>query len=87
MHARILSQERILLSSKLTIFEGIMSRVAYSKLAYAVAYAFWLMYIVDKFFVVPITTHNRPAVACLLLFGTLPALGFVSLGRTPIRNP
>jgi hypothetical protein len=51
-----------------------------------VAYAFRLMYIVDKFFVVPITTHNRPTVACLLLFGMLPALGYVSLGRTRIRN-
>jgi hypothetical protein len=91
MHVRILPQDLILLSSKLTISEGVMSRVAYLKLAYAVAYAFWLMYIVDKFVLVRTATHNRVAVACLLLFGTPPALGYILLfrafpraGRTPI---
>ncbi len=63
-----------------------MRRAAWLKLAYSVAYAFWLMYIVDRFFVVPITRHNRPAVACLLLFGTLPALGYVLLGKTLIKK-
>ena len=70
-----------------------MSRVAYLKLAYAVAYAFWLMYIVDKFYVVQVAAHNRVAVTCLLLFGLPPALGYVLLfrvfpkaGRTLIRK-
>jgi hypothetical protein len=88
MHVRILYDFVMLETDDL---EGMMSRVAYLKLAYAVAYAFWLMYIVDKFFVVPITTHHRPAVACLLLFGTLPALGYgvlgkILLGKTLIRK-
>ena len=37
------------------------------------------MYIVDKFAVVQIAAHNRVAVACLLLFGILPALGYILL--------
>ena len=70
-----------------------MSRVAYLKLAYAVAYAFWLIYIVDQFVLVQTAAHKRVAVACLLLFGTPPALGYILLfrvfpraGRTPIRK-
>ena len=70
-----------------------MSRVAYLKLAYAVAYAFWLMYIVDKFVVVQLAAHNHLAVECLLLFGVPPALGYLLLfrvlpraGRTLIRK-
>lgn len=83
MHVRILPDFAILETDDL---ESVMSRAAYLKLAYAIAYAFWLMYIVDKFFVVPMTTHSRPAVVCLLLFGTLPALGYVLLGKTLIRK-
>jgi hypothetical protein len=73
--------------------EGMMSRVAYLKLAYAVAYAFWLMYVIDKFYVLQIAAHNRVAVACLLLFGLPPALGYILLfhvfpraGRLLIRK-
>jgi hypothetical protein len=56
-----------------------MRRVAYLKLAYSVVYAVWLTYIVDKFALVQIAAHNRIAVACLLLFGTPPALGYILL--------
>jgi len=70
-----------------------MSSVAYLKLACTMAYAFWLMYIVDKFAVVQLAAHNRVAVECLLLFGIPPALAYILLfhgfpraGRTLIRK-
>ncbi len=90
MHVRILPDFVILETDDL---EGMMSRIAYLKLAYAIAYAFWLMYIVDKFYLVQIAAHNRVAVACLLLFGVPPALGYILLfrvfpraGRTLMRK-
>ena len=90
MHVRILPDFVMLETDDL---EGMMSRVGYLKLAYAVAYAFWLMYIVDRFYFVQIAAHNRIAVACLLLFGIPPAFGYILLfrvfprgGRTLIRK-
>jgi len=61
-----------------------MGRVVYLKLMYAIAYAFWLIYCVDKLFVVPIADSNfnlRGSVYCFFLLGGVPALGYLLLFR------
>jgi hypothetical protein len=66
-----------------------MRRVAWLKSAYLIASAFWLTYIVYQFCVVPLAHHNRIAVACLLLFGAPPALGYILLfraRRSPLKS-
>jgi hypothetical protein len=63
-----------------------MRRVAWLKFAYAIAYAFWLIYIVYQFVLVPIAAHKSIAVTCLFLFGAPPALGYILLSRAR-RSP